>query len=49
MKHGRGKSATQTWVLGIVERHTGKIILVPVPDRKRKTLLPIIKKYEIFF
>ncbi len=42
------KTGAQTdtrWVFGMVERTTGKCKFVYVPDRKRKTLLPIIHEY----
>ena len=38
-KHGRGGSTVQVWVLGLIERQSGRILTVPVPDRKRATLL----------
>ncbi len=43
-KTGVQKKDTR-WVFGMVERTTGKCKFVYVPDRKRKTLLPIIHKY----
>ena len=43
-KYNRGRGRTNgKWVFGIIERHTGKIFFVVVPDRKRATLRQIIK------
>ncbi|KZS02857.1 Uncharacterized protein APZ42_034567 [Daphnia magna] len=44
-KYRRGNYKKGEWVFGGVERGTNRCFLVIVPDRKRKTLLAIIKQY----
>jgi transposase-like protein len=44
-KYHRGNYNKGQWVFGGVERGTNRCFLVIVPDRKRKTLLAIIKQY----
>lgn len=44
-KYNRGRIRNQQWVLGMIERISGKCILIPVPDRSTNTLLEIIRRY----
>ncbi|KFD49785.1 hypothetical protein M513_09252 [Trichuris suis] len=44
-KDHHGRSYPQQWVLGGVCRETGQWLLVPVEDRTRDTLLPIIRDH----
>lgn len=44
-KYNRGHKIEGQWVFGGVERGSGKFFLVPVEDRTKVTLLPIIKKF----
>jgi len=46
-KYNRGKWVEVQWVFGLVERGSNKCMLVPVPNRSRETLVPIIKKYVL--
>ena len=41
-KYNRGRLTNKQWVFGIVERNTRKTYFVPVDDRKKTTLLPIM-------
>ena len=45
VKHHRGHFVKGQWVFGGVCRETGESFLVPVPNRSRETLLPIIKQW----
>ena len=47
IKHHRGnpKSGLKIWVFGMVERSSNTMIMYPVNDRSRSTLLPIIKRH----
>ncbi|KAG0431446.1 hypothetical protein DMUE_5560 [Dictyocoela muelleri] len=42
-KYGKERYPKQIWVLGVVERESGKCYIQVVPDRSRKTLEAIIK------
>jgi transposase-like protein len=44
-KYNRGKRLDGQWVFGGVERGTGKSFYVPVENRSRDTLLPLIRRY----
>lgn len=44
-KYHRGHPVEGQWVFGGVERETNKCFIVPVQDRSKETLLPLIKKY----
>ena len=44
-KYNRGKRKASVWVFGIVERGTNKVYLQVVANRKKRTLLPIIKRF----
>lgn len=47
-KNGRGRRAKGPWVLGILssgEGEIGRIIIIPVPDRRADTLIPIIERH----
>ena len=45
-KYHRGaKRGTNVWIFGIVECDTNRLILYPVENRKRETLIPIIKRH----
>ena len=46
-KYGRGRYNGTQWVFGMIERGTGKCKFVVVPDRKRSTLLAIIRNNVI--
>ena len=37
-KYHRGSATKQVWVLGLIERNSGRILTVPVPNRRRETL-----------
>jgi len=41
-KYHRGKFVEGQWVFGLVERGSNKSIIVPVSNRSRQTLIPII-------
>lgn len=43
-KYNRGRLRSPQWVFGGIERNSGECFLVPVPDRKAETLLPIIRQ-----
>lgn len=43
-KYNRGREISGTWIFGF-ERHTGKVFIVPVPNRTRETLLNVIKQW----
>jgi len=46
IKHHRGNpTGLKIWVFGMVERSSNTIIMYPVNDRSRSTLLPIIKRH----
>jgi ISXO2-like transposase domain len=44
-KYNRGRKRDGVWVFGGVDRETDECFMVPVPDRKADTLIPIIKKF----
>lgn len=44
-KYNRGKRVKGNWVLGGVERGSGRSFLVPVKDRSRKTLVRLIRRW----
>jgi transposase-like protein len=44
-KFNRGKRVNGQWIFGMIERESGRVVLVPVANRTRDTLLPIIKKW----
>ena len=44
-KNNKGKKYQKKWVFGITERNTNKVFFEVVDDRKKTTLLPIIRKY----
>lgn len=44
-KYNRGKRVNGQWIFGMIERESGRVILIPVENRSRETLLPIIKKW----
>lgn len=46
-KYNRGKRVEGQWVFGLIERETGRVVLVPVERRNTETLLPIIKKWVL--
>ena len=43
-KYNKGKATKKQWVFGLVERNTRKTYFIPVSDRSRATLLPIIQQ-----
>lgn len=43
-KYHRGRRSQRQWVFGLVERNTNKTYFVPVQDRSKETLIPIIKR-----
>lgn len=47
IKHHRGRNLgrEQTWVFGLIERHTGRFVLIVVPDRTANTLIAHIRQY----
>lgn len=44
-KYNRGKRVEGQWVFGMLERESGKVVMVPVDKRNRFTLIPIIKRW----
>ena len=44
-KYNRGAPTKRIWIFGLVERATRKTVFVPVNDRKKETLIPIIQKH----
>lgn len=44
-KYGRGRVVPEKWVFGGVERGTGRCFLVPVKNRKRETLMEVIRTW----
>lgn len=44
-KYNRGRYRNAIWVFGAIERGTNNCLLVPVPDRRAETLLPIIERH----
>lgn len=44
-KYHRGRRRDHTWVLGAIERHSGRCFLVPVADRTANTLNQVILRY----
>lgn len=44
-KYNRGRLVKGQWVLGGVVRVTGESFFIPVPDRTRKTLTKLVRKY----
>jgi len=45
-KYNRGRiGADEQWVFGGVERESGRIFMIEVPNRRADTLLPIIQEY----
>ena len=49
MKHHRGRARAEEWVLGGVERESGRCFIVPCPNGKRTkaVLLPIIQRWVL--
>ena len=47
-KHNRGaQRGVKVWILGIVERHTGRLVLYPVEDRSQQTLEEVIERHVV--
>jgi len=46
-KYNRGKRVNGQWVFGLIERESGRVVLVPVEKRDASTLVPIIKKWVL--
>ena len=46
-KYNRGRARPKIWILGITERATNRIVLVPVSKRDAATRVPIIQKYVV--
>lgn len=44
-KYNRGRCVDGMWVFGGIERDSSKCFLVPVPDRKKETLIALIKEW----
>ena len=44
-KYQIGRIVTNLWVFGGVCRETGDVFILPVPNRKATTLLPLIEKH----
>ena len=44
-KNNRGKEYKKQWVFGITERNSNKVFMTVVDDRKKTTLLPLIRKH----
>ena len=44
-KYNRGRSRRHGWVFGVVERESRRCRLIPVPNCKAETLLPIIQRW----
>ena len=45
-KYNRGsKKGKQIWIFGMVDRSDGRVMVWPVEDRTKETLLPIIQKH----
>ena len=47
MKYHRGRPdlGIDVWIFGLIERDTNRLILFPVDDRSKDTLVPIIRKF----
>ena len=46
-KYNRGRLVVGTWVFGILERDTGRMVMLSVADRSAATLLPLIQQYVL--
>ena len=46
-KYNRGRLVVGHWVFGIVERDTGRMVMLCVPDRSAATLIPLIQHYVL--
>ena len=44
-KYNRGRVVEQQWIFGGWDRESKRGFLIPVPDRRAETLLPIIEEY----
>lgn len=44
IKFGPGRFIHQ-WIIGLLERDTGKVVFLPVPDRSSDSLISIIQEY----
>ncbi|GAB1604318.1 hypothetical protein Ahia01_000713200 [Argonauta hians] len=44
-KYHRGTWHVGHWVFGAIERHSGRCCVIEVPDRRRETLMPIIRRW----
>lgn len=44
-KYNVGRCRSSGWVFGMIERGTKKCMLIPVPNRSRQTLEPLIRKW----
>lgn len=42
---GNPRGGDRIWILGLIERHSNRLILYPVEDRSSKTLISIITKH----
>ena len=46
-KYNRGRLVVGHWVFGKVERDTGRMVMLCVPDRSAATLIPLIQHYVL--
>lgn len=46
-KFNRGRFREHIWVLGLLERGSKKVVLIPIPDRSASTLHPLIEQYVL--
>jgi transposase-like protein len=44
-KYHRGKAVDGQWVLGMLERESGAVVMLPVEKRDAATLIPLIKRW----
>ena len=44
-KYHHGRASHGPWVFGMIERHSKRVLLFRIPNRKRETLLPIIEQH----
>jgi transposase-like protein len=44
-KYHRGKAVEGQWVLGMLERESGAVVMLPVEKRDAATLIPLIKRW----